>query len=45
MKEFFLVLWNLLYVILNELESKLEQGLCIPFAHGSFRTEHKLNPF
>ena len=33
------------WIILNELETEMGQGLCICFAHGSFWTEHKLNPY
>ena len=32
-------------IIINELETEMEQGLCIRFAHGSFWIEHKLNPY
>lgn len=32
-------------VILNESETEIEQGLCIPFDCGCLRTDHKLNPY
>lgn len=32
-------------VILNESETEIEQGLCIPFDCVCLRTDHKLNPY
>lgn len=36
---------KIVWVILNESETEIEQGLCIPFDCGCLRTDHKLNPY